>query len=244
MYSTAFMGLMGGSGNTYGQAVNFDGSTYLRKASDFTGAADSKLILLSFWFRKTTTATGVIYEGDSGFRIDLDTNRRVNFSAPNSAGTNILIASTTSTAQFNLNTWNHIAVSVDMSDTAKRHVYINGSAPTMTWTTYTNAAMNLTCSTHTVAANSSLGEKYTGALSEVYINFGAYLDLSVSANLQKFRTAGGKPAVLGSNGSVPTSSQPILYLSGTATSFATNKGTGGGMTTTGTLTNSTTSPSD
>ncbi len=233
-----------GSGTVYGQAVNFDGSTYLRKASDFTGAADSKLITLSFWFRKTTTSSDVIYEGESGFRIDLDTNRRVNFSAPNAAGSSILIASTTNTAQFSLNAWNHLAVSVDLSDTGKRHVYINGSAPTMTWNTYSNDTMNLTNSTHTVGAAANLAEKYTGALSEVYINFGAYLDLSVSANLEKFRTSGGKPAPLGYNGSVPTSSQPILYLSGTATTFATNKGSGNGMTTTGTLTNSTTSPSD
>jgi hypothetical protein len=242
MYSTAFMGLMGGRGRA--NAVVFDGSTYLRKASDFTGAADSKLILLSFWFRKTTTDTCVIYEGESGFRIDLDTNRRVNFSAPNAAGSNILIASTTDTAQFSLNAWTHIAVSIDLSDTAKRHVYINGSAPTMTWTTYTNDTMNLTCSTHTVGAGANLAEKYTGALSEVYVNFGAYLDLSNSTNLEKFRTAAGKPANLGGNGGAPTGSAPILYLANGASSFGDNLGTGGNLTTTGTLTNSTTSPSD
>lgn len=239
------MAVFGGAGGGgYGRAVTFNGSTYLRKSSDFSTSVDSKKLTMSFWFYKTTTDSDYIYEGEDGFYIELDTNRRINFAGTNTSGTVILSASSTSAANFNLNTWNHLAISVDLSDTGKRHVYLNGSTVATTWTTYTNDTMNLTCSSHVVGAAANLSEIYTGNLAEVYLNFDTYLDLSDSAVLQKFRTSGGKPAFLGTSGNIPTSTTPVLYLSGTATTFATNKGSGGGMTTTGTLTDASTSPID
>lgn len=59
------------------------------------------------------------------------------------------------------------------------------------------------------------------------------------ATRRKFVDAGGKPVSLGSDGSLPTGTVPAVFLSassGNAASFATNRGTGGAFTTTGTLT--------
>jgi hypothetical protein len=64
------------------------------------------------------------------------------------------------------------------------------------------------------------------------------------ATRRKFRDASGKPVDLGATGSTPTGTAPAIFFSGNASTFATNKGTGGAFTLTGALTNAPTSPSD
>jgi hypothetical protein len=64
------------------------------------------------------------------------------------------------------------------------------------------------------------------------------------ATIAKFFSAAGKPVALGADGSTPTGTAPRIFFSGDNSSFATNKGTGGSFTLTGSLTNASTSPSD
>jgi hypothetical protein len=54
-----------------------------------------------------------------------------------------------------------------------------------------------------------------------------YVDFTKSTNRALFEAAGGHPGNLGSNGSLPTGSPPILYLRSLYSSFGTNSGTGG-----------------
>ncbi len=82
-------------------------------------------------------------------------------------------------------------------------------------------------------------------VAEVYLNLAESIDIDVSANVEKFRSSAGKPVDLGATGSTPTGTAPIIYLSGDATGFLTNKGTGGSFTVaTGSLSTAGTSPSD
>lgn len=73
-------------------------------------------------------------------------------------------------------------------------------------------------------------------------------NITVKANRRKFISANGKPVFLGTDGSKPTGTPPIVFLSqqrnDTPNTFNINRGTGGDFTITGTLTESTTSPSD
>lgn len=64
------------------------------------------------------------------------------------------------------------------------------------------------------------------------------------ATRRKFISASGKPVDLGADGSTPTGTAPTIFFSGNSSGFATNKGTGGAFTLTGSLTNAATSPSD
>lgn len=64
------------------------------------------------------------------------------------------------------------------------------------------------------------------------------------ATRRLFIDASGKPVYLGASGELPTGTPPAVFFSGDASSFATNKGTGGPFTLTGSLTNASTSPSD
>lgn len=81
-------------------------------------------------------------------------------------------------------------------------------------------------------------------MSDLWAEYGVYVDFSVEATRLKFRNAGGKPVNLGSDGSIPTGGSPIQYFSGATVDWHTNKGTGGGFTENGTLTTASTSPSD
>lgn len=72
----------------------------------------------------------------------------------------------------------------------------------------------------------------------------SYVDLSVEANRRKFISSSGKPVGLGADGSGPTGAQPLIFFSGDAEQWGTNKGRGGTFTQTGTLKNATTLQSD
>ena len=72
----------------------------------------------------------------------------------------------------------------------------------------------------------------------------SYVDLSVEANRRKFISGGGKPVGLGADGSGPTGAQPLIFFSGDATQWGTNKGRGGTFTQTGKLKNATILQSD
>jgi hypothetical protein len=87
-----------------------------------------------------------------------------------------------------------------------------------------------------------------GDMADVWIAPGVSLldgsgDIPTST-LRKFISADGKPVYLGANGQLPTGSPPAVFLSGDSTSFATNQGTGGAFTLTGTLTDASTSPNN
>jgi len=72
-------------------------------------------------------------------------------------------------------------------------------------------------------------------IADFYVAIGQFLDLSNPANIAKF-IADGKPVDLGADGSLPTGTAPTIFFSGNASSFTTNKGTGGAFTLTGELT--------
>ncbi|AMX93626.1 MULTISPECIES: hypothetical protein [Mesorhizobium] len=84
---------------------------------------------------------------------------------------------------------------------------------------------------------------YSGGMAEFWWAPGQFVDFSDSEVRAKFMSA-GKPVDLGADGSTPTGTAPAVFLSGDAATFGTNKGTGGVLTPTGTLTNASTSPSD
>jgi peptidoglycan hydrolase-like protein with peptidoglycan-binding domain len=92
------------------------------------------------------------------------------------------------------------------------------------------------------------GFDITGDISDVWIAPGQSLldgggDIP-EATRRKFIGADGKPVDLGSDCSAPTGMAPAVCFSGDASTFGTNKGTGGAFTLTGTLTDAGTSPSN
>jgi hypothetical protein len=234
--------------------VLFDGTNdYMKRGADLTGAGSSKLLTVSFWYKSGSDAAsyrGVIIpastiNGSGGVNGGVTKTDTHNFRLHwcNSGNTPILDIKSSNNALQIADGWVHCIASVDLSNTGKRHLYMNDVSD-LTVTTYTDALMDFASiiADWGVGGAPSGGTKMFGDLAELYFAPGQYIDLSVEANRRKFRSAIGKPADLGSDGSTPTGTAPLIFFKGGATGWATNAGTGGAFTITGTLTDSSTSP--
>lgn len=245
--------LFTGGGAVY-KGVNFDGTNdYLSRASDFTGNADSKKFTICGWFANLSNSgnnqiwiAGDFTGGNAGFSVNTQFNGVVSISGSNAAGSGIM-SGLTSAVIPQSTTWKWLGISVDMSGTGKRHIYVNDTDASPTWSTYTDDTFDLTKSIHYGGATNSGSGAFNllnSDVAELWVGYGQYIDFSVEANRRKFITSSGKPTSLGADGSTPTGTAPTVYFRGDSTTFATNAGTGGAMTLTGTLTDSATNPSD
>jgi hypothetical protein len=228
-----------GSGYTANTAV-FDGSNdYMNLASAGpTGLADGKVFTFSSWVKLTAnSAFHSVFDVSSNpiggalrVLIRVNDDGTVLVFAVNSAGTEILRITTTQTILV-ASGWVHLYVCMDLTDTAKRKIYFNGSPCTLTVTTYSNDTIDLIGADHNYrvgARVASASDKLNGALAELWWN-DSYLDDTT------LFASGGKPISLGADGSTPTGSQPVFYLKGSGDGFNVNSGTGGNFTITGSL---------
>lgn len=233
-------------------AVNFNGTdTYLTRGAGLTGAADSKLVTGSFWVKHAvddveeryiagaTTVGGATIAGFRPFRFNTN-NSLVVFGA-NAANTAILNIQS-SVDSMAAGVWRHGMYSVDMADTAKRHLYINDVSDLDSVTTYTDDTLDFTLADWAIGARVNAANKLNGDMADFLLWPGVYVDLSVEANRRLFISAAGKPVrpqvaedALGT---------PLVALYGPTASWHTNKGSGGGFTENGALADAATSPSD
>lgn len=138
-------------------------------------------------------------------------------------------------------TWRHIACSFQFHNFL---LYVDGSLAFSTTLVPTSGSYNYTGAVNLNIARRDGTRLVNADLAEFWWDT-SFLDLSVSANLAKFRNpVTGKPMRLGSDGSAPTGSQPAVYLSGPASQFHINKGYGGNFTVNGSPTDASSSPSD
>lgn len=235
-------------GSSYAaNAVSFNRNTYLTRGADFTGAANSSQGIFSAWLN-FNAANGSLHEiltdAGGGYDISRLANSKIRIIVTD--GTKILDFRTSNTYTTSSG-WIHILASWDTNYSAGNklsHLYINDTSDKVVEND-TDSAFNVdyTSTDHAVGGVPS-GTSLLGAdVAEVYFAPGQFLDFSNSTNRRKFISASGDPVSLGSDGSTPTGVAPILYLKGQATTFATNLGSGGGMTTNGgTLANAGTSP--
>ena len=159
------------------------------------------------------------------------TSNKLRFSGKNPSGTNIL--NIESSAITDTTNWHHALFSVDMADTAKRHLYIDDVLD-KTVLTYADDLIDLTGTIHTFGSQPTIW-KWDGCMADVWFGYGQYIDFSIDANRLKFIDV-GNPVDLGSDGSTPTGVAPLIFFSGATAAWHTNKGPGGGFTEFGALT--------
>ncbi len=225
------------------RAAKFDGvNDFLARGADLTGNADGQKGLVSFWFLINSDGfSGVraFFSGGTG------ATKYSTFIRPNAQGFITgsrwrppglgLVLSLPSKSGYAAGSgWHHYLQSWDLGVAGARHLIIDGiddldtGSPNFLFDQ--GETIGYVQSEHTIAAGIIGTGKLDACLAEVYLNFAEFLDISVAANLEKFRTSGGKPENLGSDGSTPTGNVPIVYLSGGVPEFLTNKGSGGGFT--------------
>lgn len=188
---------------TVPESVDFDGANdYVSWASDLTGNADGKTFTFSaFVYYDGTNAPRLYHtrqDGSNYFEIYI-ANSTDSLSVWSVNGGTTIVGGTTGTGTLSRNTWNHILVSIDMSNSANRYIFVNDVDVTSTvgvWT-YVNNNLKLANATTgpTVAAARypSASGQLKGRLAHVFLAY-QYVDLSVESNRRIFITAEGTPA--------------------------------------------------
>ena len=222
------------AGPTTFEAVEFDGTDTLRYQDVTNGlAADSSNILFSGWVKFDTAdspeRTNMFIGQEAGSKVIIFTSlsgsdRKFYVYCRNSGGTTIWQVQT----QFGIwdGEWHHVMGSWNGTT---GHLYVDGVSD-MVENTNTSGNINWSCQDWGVGSN-----RYDGLeggpchVAELYLT-NEYLDLSSSTNRDKFynSTTGG-PVDLGSDGSTPTGTQPLIYFTGEASTW--NAGTNAGSTT-------------
>jgi predicted phage tail protein len=223
--------------------ASFDGTNdYLTRDGGLTGAADSKQFTFSLMLYRSNDdavilgASSSLAGAEDRFRIVIDADGLLNIIATNAAGTTILDVETS--FLISIDQWTHIVGSFDLADTADRHLYVNDNDQLVV-TTYTNDTIDFTLADWAIGAAPDGSNKLEGAIADFWFEDGLYIDLSDESNRRKFLSEFKRPVNLGADGSIPTTTSPILFMSGAIGSWETNKGTGEGFTEVGEITEAT-----
>lgn len=234
-------------------SADFDGTNdNLARAAALTGAASSKKGIFSAWVRldgANADTRQIIQANGGGLGIRfLTTNafRITIFSVPSPSYFTALEIGTAATFTSS-STWRHLLASWDLSVPGAVHLYVNDVSD-LTVNAAIDANLNYTTTNWFVGGTDVYFGWMHGAMADVYFAPGQYLDFSDAANRRKFISTSGKPVDLGATGSTPTGTAPLIHHhladAEAVANFATNRGTGGTFTLTGTLDTGSTSPSD
>lgn len=232
-------GVVAGGGGFAVDAVEFNADR-LERGGALSGVADSGDAIVSYWIKSTDVAGSTVFIGTTG-NVHVNTAYEQFYNG--APGIYTLLSSAITDGN-----WHHVLCALRMS-TSTIQLYVDGvNAATGTTIDGSPTTAHFDDIDWAMCDTLGGGNPLTADIAEFYFAPGQYLDISVSGNRDKFRTAGNKPVDLGSDGSMPTGVAPAVYLSvrpGDAASvFATNKGTGGNFTVVGTPAIAATSPSD
>ena len=228
--------------------VTFDGTNdYLRNGTELTGLVDGKVGTVSFWMKTAPGQDGttaiILQNGTDAadFRMRLHyIVDKVTIACADSGGVNaITIAENTVTATDNA--WHHYMVAWDAANAAPNLLYVDGAANTGT-VTRSDRVIDYTRGEWGLGARHGDGAlKLSADMAEFWFTT-ELLDISDAAVRAKF-AKNGKPVGLGSNGSKPTGSAPMIYLRGGAANWGTNYAGTGDFTVVGAFADSATKPS-
>jgi hypothetical protein len=243
---------VGGAGRV--NAVDYNGSTdYLSRASALAGAPDTGVGIISVWFRvdggdgtDRPIITFIASGSSPAVRVVLAFDNFLRFSFIDVAKGGFYDFTFTSTVLAS-SSWNHALCNYNHNATSgsrTAQLYLNGVSGVSVGA---DSGPAFTADYATSGITASIAREgsayYNGALAELYFAPGQSLDLSMSANREKFNS-GNRPVFLGLDGSLPTGTAPAIYLPNPAATVNVNAGTGGNFTINGSPTVASTSPSD
>lgn len=237
----------GGSGGV--QAVHWDGTNdWMQRGAALTGAVAGENLLASLWFLVSDSPDGenvyFVYANNGRIRFHRDASNKITLSIFNST---IVLWKFTSTNTFTaaLRTgWHHLLIAAELDVTPVGQVYLDDAV-----LAGTDNTGPLQGDIDWPRPDWGIGNLFNPDavrakdLAEVWFDDN-YLDISIESNRRKFIDAAGKPADLGETGQLPLGAAPLGFFSGPTVSWHTNKGTGGGFTMIGALSDAPTSPSD
>lgn len=226
-------------------AVYFDGSNdWTNRGSTFTDMVDEYTVTGSFWFNRTGnyTTNSYITRFGNRFRINFDSTSDVlEFEMLDSSGNARYSQGTTSITESG---WHHLVFSIDMQNPPNNLFLLDGTPENFSTPAALPSEIDFTTADAGIGAAANGNSKMQGHLADFWLDTGTFIDLSVEANRRKFIDEDGNPVYLGSDGSLPTGEAPDIFLSGDTENWHSNKGTGGGFTENGALSDAGSAPGD
>lgn len=232
-------------------AADFDATNdWMTRGAGLTGAADSATGILSVWLR-LDGSDGVVQQllTNTGNRVQIAkkiTSNALQVFLKDSGG-NTKISLTSVTGYTSGATWLHWLSSWNTASAGAESLYVNDVSDLAGSPTIIAGNIDYTVANWSVGGEVGGTNKFDGCIGDLYFAPGQYLDFSSAANRRKFISANGKPVNLGTDGSRPTGTAPIIYhhldYGAAAAGFATNYGSGGNFSITGSLDIASSSPS-
>lgn len=218
------------------------------------GIANSKLAILSFWFKLTGNDNSDmafmemadVPSVEAPFSIKrLSSNRwEVAFREDGAATVWVARGQDNTFSTVHNPGWHHFLVALN-AGTGVRHIYIDDVIQTLETDTLNNLFVGYTTVTRSRLGTIVLGgiSKLHSDIAQLYINTDEFLDMTVEANRRKFIAESGCAVSLGSDGSDPTGNAPTYFFDNPVSTWQNNLGTGGNFTvTSGSLTDASGSP--
>ena len=160
-------------------ASTFDGSADYLSRSSITGLSNGKLFTFSV-NASQTTSNGQIFTASNGkVSIKIESNR-VTTRLKGSVGVALYFDSPYPANKLSYGQHNSISFSCDLSDTSKRHMFINGVDVTsgITFTNYSNETALLVQTPYAIgSAQNGSGDFFNGSVGEFYLDT-TYIDLA------------------------------------------------------------------
>ena len=226
-------------------AVRFDGTNdYLNRGANLTGLVDGKEGLFSGWLNfkgGDGSQQGVLVNTPEQFQIARLSSNVLRVIGTGGATTSLNISS--NSTYTTASGWTHFLVAWRLT-TPEAYLYVNDSNDEAAGSTELDGPIDYAGTDWLVGSRPAGADKLNADISDLYWD-DSFMDITIEANRRKFIDASGKPVDLGSDGSNPTGSAPLICLNNaTTTGWESNKGSGGGFTENGALTDGTDSPSD
>lgn len=225
------------------RAAVFDGvDNYLSRGADLSGIADGKQLTCSAWIYRLSATPPAHYIASQrasgayqGITIDIPTPNYA-FRARGANASNTEVEQFVTSAAAPLGEWVNFMFSFDLSSASKIHSYVAGVDQSEAFAVRSDENIDFTRGRFNIGGlPDDPGARLKARMAELWLH-PTYIDLSVAANRLKFRSAAGKPAPMGANGSLVTGSAPLLYLRDYLDfKNGRNRGTGGDFTVNGTI---------
>ncbi len=186
--------------------------------------ADSYKGAISLWLKVAADGTDkYIYTTfNQTFKFRVISTKQFYLSGYNSSATKILELFSSNDAQGQIGLsrgWTHVLVSWDMTPggISKTNLYIDDLNVLITGATctfITNAGPIDLTGVGRFGRDAIDSGYFSGCMMEIYLNSQEFIDFAVSGNRRKFDDGGSplKPISLGSDGSLPTGTQPRRYF--------------------------------